>query len=105
MCVENGAEAVRLIVEEKDSKTKEKPDLTIGKQKYKAELIPTSLIITRYFADEQAAIEKLEPEAAAIEQAMEKMAEQHARQEGLPRAARNGKDKATKAPAAARLNV
>ena len=56
----------RLIIEEKGKKTKEKPDFTVGKLKYKAELIPTALVIARYFAAEQAAIEKLEAEVAAI---------------------------------------
>ena len=69
----------RLIIEDKDKKTKEKPDFTVGKLKYKAELIPTALVIARYFAAEQAAIEKLEAEVAAIEQAMEEMAEEHER--------------------------
>jgi len=93
----------RLIIEEKGSKTKEKPDFTVGKLKYKTELIPTSLVIDRYFAAEQAAIEKLEAEAAAIEQAMEEMAEEHSGEEGLLEEAKNDKDKLTKASVAARL--
>ncbi len=67
----------RLIIEDKDKKTKERPDFTVGRLKYKAELIPTVLVIARYFAAEQAAIEKLEAEVAAIEQALEEMAEEH----------------------------
>jgi type I restriction enzyme M protein len=93
----------RLIVEEKGSKTKEKPDFTVGKLKYKTELIPTGLVIARYFAPEQAAIEKLEAEAAAIEQAMEEMAEEQSGEEGLLESAKNDKDKLTKASVAARL--
>jgi type I restriction enzyme M protein len=71
----------RLITESKDKR--EKPDFTVGKLKYKAELIPTALVIARNFAAEQAAIEKLEAEVAAIEQAMEEMAEEHSGEEGL----------------------
>ena len=93
----------RLIVEEKGSKTKEKPDFTIGKQKYKTELIPPTLIIARYFSAEQSAIEKLEAEVAAIEQAMEELAEEHSGEEGLLEEAKNDKDKLTKASVAARL--
>jgi type I restriction enzyme M protein len=93
----------RLIIEDKDKKSKEKPDFTFSKMKYKAELIPTTLIITRYFATEQAAIEKLETEVAAIEQAMEEMAEEHSGEEGLLEEAKNDKDKLTKASVAARL--
>ncbi|MBZ5536968.1 MAG: type I restriction-modification system subunit M [Acidobacteriia bacterium] len=93
----------RLIIEDKNKKTKEKPDFTFGKLKYKAELIPTALVIARYFAAEQAAIEKLESGVAATEQAMEEMAEEHSGEEGLLEAAKNDKDKLTKASVAARL--
>src|SRR5262249_13241205 len=64
----------RLIVEEKSKKTKTKPDLVLGKKKYQAELIPPALIIRRWFADEQAAIDKLKADLAALEQQMEEMA-------------------------------
>ncbi|MBI3920090.1 MAG: type I restriction-modification system subunit M, partial [Armatimonadetes bacterium] len=93
----------RLIIEEKGSKTKDKPNFTVGKLKYKAELIPTALVIARYFATEQAAIEKLEAEVAAVEQAMEEIAEEHGGEEGLLADAKNDKDKLTKASVAARL--
>jgi type I restriction enzyme M protein len=89
------------ISESKDKR--EKPDFAVGKLKYKAELIPTALVIARYFAAEQAAIGRLEAEIAAIEQAMEEMAEEHGGEEGLLEAAKNDKDKLTKASVAARL--
>jgi type I restriction enzyme M protein len=95
----------RLVIEDKDKKTKEKPDFTVGKLKYKAELISTTLVITRYFAAEQAAIEKLEAEVAAIEQALEEMAEEHGGEEGLLAEAKNDKDKLTRASVAARLKA
>ena len=91
----------RLLVESKDKR--EKPDFTVGKLKYKAELIPTALIIARYFAAEQTAIEKLEAEVAASEQALEELAEEHGGEDGLLEAAKNDKDKLTKASVAARL--
>ena len=97
----------RLIIEEKDkkkeNKKKEKPDFTFGRLKYKVELIPTALVIARYFATDQAAIEKLEAEVAAIEQALEEMAEEHGGEDGLLAEAKNEKDKLTKASVAARL--
>jgi type I restriction enzyme M protein len=93
----------QLIIEEKDKKSKEKPDFTVGKMKYKADLIPTALLIACYFAAEQASIEKLEAEVAVIEQAMEELAEEHSGEEGLLEAAKNDKDKLTKASVAARL--
>ncbi|HAO79752.1 MAG TPA: type I restriction endonuclease subunit M, partial [Verrucomicrobia subdivision 3 bacterium] len=67
------------------------------------ELIPTALVIARYFAAEQMAIEKLEAEVAASEQALEEMAEEHGGEDGLLEAAKNDKDKLTKASVSNRL--
>ncbi len=97
------AAQLQLIVEDKARKSKEKPDLVVGKRKYKAELIPTALVIARYFSAEQSSIEQLEAEVAAIAQAMEEMAEEHGGEEGLLSDAKNDKDKLTKASVAARL--
>jgi type I restriction enzyme M protein len=93
----------RLIIEDKEKKTKEKPDFTVGRLKYKAELIPTALVIARYFAIEQTAIEKLEAEVAASEQALEEMAEEHGGEEGLLADATNDKGKITRASVSSRL--
>ena len=93
----------RLIVEDKDKKSKEKPDFIVGRMKYKAEFISNALIIARYFAAEHAAIEKLEAEVAVIEQAMEEMAEEHGGEEGLLEEAKNENDKLTKASVTTRL--
>lgn len=40
---------------ERSEKNKEKADLEIGKQKYKADVLPPALIVRRYFQAEQAA--------------------------------------------------
>jgi len=93
----------RLIVEEKGKRTKASPDFTIGKKKYLAELTPPPLIIRRWFADEQTAIEALEAEVASLEQRLEEMAEEHDGEEGLLADARNEKDRLTRASVAARL--
>jgi type I restriction enzyme M protein len=93
----------RLILEDKARKTKAKPDFTLGKKKYTAELIPPVLIIARYYAPEQAAIDTLESQLAALAQQMEEMAEEHGGEGGLLEDACNDKDKLTKASVAARL--
>ena len=93
----------RLIVEDKNKKSKAKPDFTLGKKKYQAELIPPVLIIQRWFADEQAAIEKLEADCASLQQQMEEMAEENGGEEGLLADAANDKGKLTKASVTARL--
>ncbi len=94
----------RLVVEDKSKKaTKEKSDFTVGKKKYKTELIPSALVIARYFAKEQAAIEKRETDIATLQQQMEEMAEEHIGEGGLLEDAKNDKDKLTKASVVARL--
>ena len=93
----------RLIIEDKASKTKTRPDFALGKKKYAAELISPAHIIARYFAKEQAAIEGLEAQVAALAQQMEEMAEEHGGEGGLLEDAKSDKDKLTKASVAARL--
>ncbi|MCQ1550292.1 MAG: type I restriction-modification system subunit M [Candidatus Accumulibacter phosphatis] len=93
----------RLIIEDRTSKTKTRPDFALGRKKYAAELIPPALIIARYFAQEQAAIDALEAQLATLAQQMEEMAEEHGGEGGLLEDARNDKDKITKASVAARL--
>ncbi|MBN8610107.1 MAG: N-6 DNA methylase [Deltaproteobacteria bacterium] len=93
----------RQMIEDKDKKSKDKPDFILGKQKFKVELIPPALLIARHFAAEQAAIERLESEAAAVAQEMEELAEAHGGEDGLFAEAKNDKDKLTKASVSARL--
>jgi type I restriction enzyme M protein len=93
----------RLMVEDKNKKTKAKPDFIVGKKKFQAELIPPALIIARYYAKEQAAIEELEAKINVLQQQMEEMGEEHGGKGGLLEDAKNDKDKLTKASVAGRL--
>ena len=93
----------KLIIEDKSKKAKTKPDLVVGKKKYITELIPPELVIARYFAKDQAAIEELEAQQAALEQQLEEIAEEHGGEGGLLEDAKNDKDKLTKASATARM--
>lgn len=93
----------RLIVEDKAKKTKAQPDFAIGRRKYQAELIPPVLLIARYFAKEQAAIEALEASLGALAQKMEEMAEEQGGEGGLLEEAKTDKNKFTKASVSARL--
>ncbi len=97
------AAKLRPIVPDKDSKTKEKPDFTLGKQKFKAELIPPALVIARYFQAEQSSLESLEAEAAALAQKLEELQEEHSGEDGLLEAAKTDAGKLTKASISARL--
>ena len=92
------------IADDKSNKaSKEKADLTVGRKKFRTELIPPALIIARYFSAEQDRISTLEADIASIQQQMEEMTEEHGADGGLLEEARNEKDKITRASAAARL--
>jgi type I restriction enzyme M protein len=71
----------RLIVEDKNKKTKTRPDFVLGKRKFQTELIPPSLIIQRWFPDEQADIDTLGGEIGALEQQIEELVEENSGEE------------------------
>ena len=73
----------RLIVEDKNKKTKETPDFTVGKQKFKSDLIPVALLVARYFAAEQIAVDTLEVELGTLEQKLEELKDEHGGDGGL----------------------
>jgi type I restriction enzyme M protein len=73
----------RLVVETKEQKNKEQPDFTVGKQKFKSDLIPGALLIARYFGTEQMAIEAVETELGALEQQLDELKEEQGGEGGL----------------------
>ena len=95
----------RGIVEDKDKKIKETPDLTVKRKKYKMDLISPVLIVARYFADEQAAVEALQAKQEAAARALEEFVEEHTGEEGLLEDAVNDKGKATKSSVTERLKA
>ena len=72
----------REIIQNKRKKIKETPDLTIKKKKYKMDLVPPSLIVARYFAAEQAAVERLQDQQSKVESELEEFVEEHIGEEG-----------------------
>lgn len=93
----------RGIVEDKAKKIKETPDLVIGRRKYKMDLIPPGLIINRYFAAEQAAIDELQARQETATRDLEEFIEEHTGEEGLLEDAMNDNGKVTKSSVRARL--
>ena len=67
------------------------------------DIIPPELIVKRYFAAEQQAIEELEAARDAITREMEELDEEHGGEGGLLEEAKNEKGKITKAGVKARL--
>jgi len=95
---------MRQLVEEKGEKLKETPDLVINRKKYKADLIPPVLIVARYFATEQAEIDRLQGEKEDISQEVEAFIENHSGEEGLLEEAKTDKGKVTKSSVKARIS-
>jgi type I restriction enzyme M protein len=87
---------LRELVAKKGEKLKETPDLTLGKKKYKADLIPPGLIVARYFADKQAHIDELQADLDGISQELESLIEEHSGEEGLLAEATTDAGKVTK---------
>jgi len=93
----------RGIIEDKDRKIKETPDLTIGRKKYKMDLVPPGLVVARFFAGEQAAIEELEALQETAARELEEFVEEHSGEEGLLEDVTNEKGKVTKTAVKDRL--
>jgi type I restriction enzyme M protein len=89
------ARQVRELVKNSEGKFTETPDITIGRQKLKAELIPPALIVARFFAKEQAALERLEAKADEIARAIEEIDEEQGGEDGLLFEAKTEKGKLT----------
>ncbi len=67
------------------------------------DLIPKPLIVTRYFGNEQTALERLEADRDAITRQMEEMDEEHGGEDGLLAEGKTDKGKLTKISLKARL--
>ena len=88
-----------------DKQMKETPDLVIKKNRYKMDLIPPALIVARYFADEQAAIEMLEAQQATDVSALEAYIEEHTGEDGLLADVANDSGNITASSVKARLKA
>lgn len=99
------AKTLRQLIAAKGEKLKESPDLVIDKDKYKAEVIPPSLIVARYFAAEQVQVDAKQTELDEVSQELESYLEEHGGDEGLLSDALNDKGKVTAATVKARMKV
>jgi type I restriction enzyme M protein len=95
----------RGIIEDKEKKIKEAPDLTIGRKKYKMDLVPPALIVARYFAKEQADIEVLQAKQETAARDLDQFVEERTGEEGLLEDATDDKGKVTKGRVKERLNA
>lgn len=74
---------IRELVKNAEGKFTEAPDVNIGRQKLKAELIPPALIVARFFAEDQTELEALEAKAEEHGRALEEMDEEQGGEDGL----------------------
>ena len=95
----------RGIIEDKEKKLKETPDLTIERKKYKMDLIPPPLVVARYSAAEQAALEQFQAEQDTAAGELEAFVEECTGEEGLLTDAVNDKGKVTRAGVKDRLKT
>ena len=84
---------------------KETPDLVIKKKRYKMDLIPPTLIIARYFAEEQANIDTLQTAQETATQTLDEFVEEHIGEDGLLAEATTDKGSVTKSSVQARLKA
>lgn len=89
------ARQIRELVKNTEGKFTETPDITIGRQKLKAELIPPALIVARFFAKDKVALEALEAKAEEIGRTLEEMDEEQGGEDGLLFEAKTEKGKLT----------
>jgi len=99
----------RDIVDDKERKIKESPDLTIKRKKYKMDLVPPALIVARFFAKEQAAIEVMQSAQETAARELAEFVEEYATagdgEEGLLSEAINDKGNVTKGGVKDRLKA
>ena len=93
----------RGIINDKEKKIKETPDLVIGQKKYKMDLVLPGLVINSYFTVEQSAIEELQARQENAARELEEFIEENTGEEGLLEEAVNDKGKVTRAGVKNRL--
>ncbi len=93
----------RAIIADKGKKLKEQPDLTIGRKKYKMDLVPPALIVKRYFAADHDAVEALRARQETGARELEEFVEEHTGEDGMLEDAANDRGKITRVSVKARL--
>ena len=89
------ARQVRELFKNAEGKFTETPDITLGRKKLKAELIPPALVVARFFAAEKVALEALDAKAEEAARAIEELDEEHGGEDGLLADAKTEKGKLT----------
>jgi len=111
VAVEGWQEAAkpRGVIENKERKIKEEPDLVVGSgrsaKKYKLDLIPPHLMIARFFPEQQARLEELRAQHEAATRELEEFVEEHEGEEDLLSEVKNDQGKVNKSEIPKRLKA
>ena len=95
----------RGIVEDRGRKLRETPDLTIGRRKYKMDLIPPALIVARYFVQEQAVMDELRSRHEEAARELEEFVDEHTGEGALLEGILNDRGKVTRGALRGRLDA
>ncbi|MDY6822500.1 MAG: type I restriction-modification system subunit M [Thermodesulfobacteriota bacterium] len=95
----------RGVIEDKERKIKEAPDLIVKRKKYKIDLIPPALMIARFFPEQQAELESLQADQETATRALEEFLEEQDTEEDLLSEVKNDKGQVTKIKVQARLKA
>jgi type I restriction enzyme M protein len=102
VAVEGWEEAAkpRGVIENKERKIKEEPDLVVGSgrsaKKYKLDLVPPHLVVARFFPEQQARLDELRGEHESATRALEEFIEEQEGEEDLLSEVKNDKGKVAK---------
>ncbi len=95
----------RGIIESKEKKLKETPDLVVKRKKYKIDLVLPALVVVHCFSAEREAMEALQTAQETAARELEEFIEEHSVEEGLLADALNDKGKVPKASVTQRLKA
>jgi type I restriction enzyme M protein len=93
----------RSAIEDKDRSLKETPDLTLGRKKFKTDLIPPALVAARYFVTDMAGIESMELERDLAARELESFLDEHSVEDDPIEDSKNDSGKITKTGVKAQL--
>ena len=95
----------RGVIEDKDRKIREAPDLTIGRRRYKMDLIPPALVVARYFVREQAVMDELRRRQETAARELEEFVGEHTGEGALLEGILNDRGKVTRGTLQGRLDA
>ena len=95
----------RGVIEDRDRKLKEIPDLTIGRRKYKMDLVPPALMVARYFGREQAVMDELRRRQETAARELDEFVDEHTGEGTLLEGILNDRGKVPRGTVQGRLNA